>query len=30
MKTANIKVYWNSETVEVLGDKKVDGLKIRE
>lgn len=29
LKTENIKVYWNSETVEVLGDKKVDGLKIR-
>jgi thioredoxin reductase (NADPH) len=29
LKTENIKVYWNTETVEVLGDKKVDGLKIR-
>ncbi len=29
LKTSNIQVYWNSETVEVLGDKKVDGLKIR-
>jgi len=29
MKTANIQVYWNSETVEILGDKKVDGVIIR-
>lgn len=29
LKTANIEVYWNSETEEVLGDKKVDGLRIR-
>ena len=29
MKTHNIKVYWNSETVEILGDKKVDGVIIR-
>jgi thioredoxin reductase (NADPH) len=29
LKTANIQVYWNSETAEVLGDKKVDGVKIR-
>lgn len=29
LKTENIKVYWNTETVEVLGDKKVDGLKVR-
>ncbi len=28
MKTANIQVYWDSETVEVLGDKKVEGVKI--
>jgi thioredoxin reductase (NADPH) len=28
LKTPNIKVYWNSETVEVLGESKVDGLKI--
>lgn len=27
--TANIKVYWNSEADEVLGDKKVEGLRIR-
>lgn len=29
LKTANIQVYWNSETVEVLGDKKVDGVIIK-
>lgn len=28
LKTENIKVYWNSETLEVMGDKKVEGLKI--
>ncbi len=27
--TANIKIYWNSETEEVLGDKKVEGLRIK-
>lgn len=27
--TPNIKVYWNSETDEVLGDKKVDGVRIK-
>ncbi len=26
--TANIIIYWNSETKEVLGDKMVDGVKI--
>ncbi|MEO7044136.1 MAG: thioredoxin-disulfide reductase [Ferruginibacter sp.] len=26
--TANIKVYWNSETDEVLGDTKVEGVRI--
>lgn len=29
LKTANIKVYWHSETEEVLGDKTVTGLRIR-
>lgn len=29
LKTANIQVYWNSETVEVLGDKKVNGVTIK-
>jgi thioredoxin reductase (NADPH) len=28
LKTPNIKVYWNSETLEVLGDHKVDAMKI--
>lgn len=28
LSTPNIKVYWNSETAEVLGDKKVSGLRI--
>lgn len=27
--TANIDIYWNSETIEVLGDTKVHGVKIR-
>jgi thioredoxin reductase (NADPH) len=27
--TANIKMYWNSETDEVLGDKKVTGVRIK-
>lgn len=26
---ANIKIYWNSETDEVLGDKKVNAVRIR-
>jgi len=28
LKTHNIKVYWNSETLEVLGDAKVDSVKL--
>jgi thioredoxin reductase (NADPH) len=28
LKTKNIKVYWNSETDEVLGDKEVEGVRI--
>lgn len=28
-KTANIKVYWNTEPLEVLGEHKVDGMKIK-
>jgi thioredoxin reductase (NADPH) len=28
MNTPNIKVYWNSETLEVLGEHKVDSIKI--
>lgn len=27
--TPNIKIYWNSETLEVLGDQKVAGVKIK-
>ena len=27
-KTSNIMVHWNSETDEILGDKKVDGVRI--
>jgi thioredoxin reductase (NADPH) len=27
--TANIKIYWNSETDEVLGDKKVTAVRIK-
>ncbi len=29
LKTPNIKIYWNSETDEVLGDGKVEGVRIR-
>ena len=28
LKTSNIKIYWNSETDEVLGDTKVDGVRL--
>jgi thioredoxin reductase (NADPH) len=28
LKTKNIKVYWNSETDEVLGEKEVEGVRI--
>jgi thioredoxin reductase (NADPH) len=28
LKTPNIEVYWNSETDEILGDKKVEGVRI--
>lgn len=28
-KTPNIKVYWNTDTQEVLGDKNVTGVRIR-
>jgi thioredoxin reductase (NADPH) len=27
--TSNIKIYWNSETDEILGEKKVTGVRIR-
>jgi thioredoxin reductase (NADPH) len=29
VKTSNIHIYWNSETDEVLGEKKVDGVRIK-
>lgn len=29
LKTENIKVYWNTEPIEVLGDNKVEGMKVR-
>jgi thioredoxin reductase (NADPH) len=29
IKTANIKIYWHSETDEVLGDKKVEAVRIK-
>ena len=29
IKTANIKVYWHSETDEILGDKKVEAVRIK-
>src|SRR5215217_6757782 len=29
LKTANIKVYWNTETEEVLGDNHVTGMRIK-
>ncbi len=29
LQTPNIKVYWNTETEEVLGDKTVTGVRIR-
>lgn len=28
-KTANIEILWNTETVEVLGEKGVEGLKVK-
>src|SRR5436190_17035530 len=29
MNTKNIKVYWNTDTDEVLGDQKVTGVRIK-
>ena len=29
LKTSNINVYWNTDTDEVLGDKKVTGVRIK-
>lgn len=28
-RTPNIKIYWNTETEEILGDKKVESVKVR-
>jgi thioredoxin reductase (NADPH) len=30
MKTPNIEVHWNTETVEVLGDEAVTGLRVKQ
>lgn len=30
LSTPNIEVYWNSETVEILGDKHVNAMRIRD
>jgi len=29
MKTENIKVHWNTETVEILGEKEVESVKVK-
>lgn len=29
LKTPNIKVYWNSETEEILGEEKVEGVRLK-
>ena len=29
LNTPNIKVYWNTETIEILGDNKVDSMKVK-
>jgi thioredoxin reductase (NADPH) len=29
LKTENIKVYWNSETDEIIGDKKVEAVRLK-
>lgn len=29
LKTANITVYWNTDTVEILGEHKVDSVKVK-
>lgn len=28
-RTANIKIYWNTETDEIIGDKKVEAVRVR-
>ena len=29
LKTANIKIYWNTDTEEILGDKTVTGVRVK-
>lgn len=29
LKTPNIKVYWNTDTLEIMGEHKVDSVKVR-
>ena len=29
LKTPNIRIYWHSETDEVLGEKKVEAVRIK-
>lgn len=29
MKTENIKIYWNTETEEILGEKSVEGVRVK-
>ena len=29
LNTKNIKIYWNTDTEEVLGDKRVDGVRVK-
>jgi thioredoxin reductase (NADPH) len=29
MNTANIKMYWNTETDEILGEKSVEGVRVK-
>ena len=29
LRTENIKVYWNTETEEILGDKKVEAVRVK-
>ncbi len=29
MNAPNIKIYWNTETLEILGDNKVDGMRVK-
>ncbi|MFY7840295.1 MAG: thioredoxin-disulfide reductase [Lacibacter sp.] len=29
MNAANIEIHWNTETLEILGDKKVEGMKVK-